>query len=278
MEDKGFDLAALAQPLMFRGLELAINVGLAALIFVVGMFIAGFASRMVRRAAERNPRIDKTLSSFFSSVVKYAIMAVVFISVLNRFGVQTTSIVAALGAATLAIGLALQGTLSNLAAGVMIVFFRPYRIGDFVEIAGTSGTVKEITLFTTELATPDNKQIIVPNGNAWGQVITNYSFHATRRVDFTFGISYDDDINKAMSVIREVVAKDTRIHAEPEAFLGVLAHNTSSIDIVTRVWCNTEDYWGIYFDTMKAVKEAFDANGIEIPYPHQVEIHKGGEA
>ena len=277
MESSQINWAELSQPLMEKGLSLAINVGLAALILFVGLFLAGVISRGVRRSAERHPRIDNTLASFFSSLVKYAIMAVVIIAVLNRFGVQTTSIVAALGAATLAIGLALQGTLSNLAAGVMIVFFRPYKLGDFVDIAGTMGTVKEITLFTTELATPDNKQIIVPNGNAWGQNITNFSYHPTRRVDITFGISYDDDINKAMQVLRDVIAKDTRIHADPEPFLGVIAHNSSSIDIVSRVWCNKDDYWGIYFDMMKAVKEAFDENGIEIPFPHQVEIQKTAE-
>ena len=194
--------------------------------------------------------------------------------VLARFGVETTSLVAAIGAAAFAVGLALQGTLGNVAAGVMLVFFRPYSLGDFVEVGGVSGTVADINLFTTELNTPDNKTIIVPNGQAWGNVITNYSVKPTRRVDITFGISYDDDINKAMEVIRAHYDADERVLKDPEFFLGVIAHNTSSIDIVTRAWVKTPDYWSVYFDAMKGIKEAFDANGIEIPYPHQVEVRK----
>lgn len=251
-----------------------VNVLLALAILVVGYMVAGGIKKAVLRAVERNPRIDRTLAIFFASMVRYAILVVVFIAVLSRFGVETTSLVAAIGAAAFAIGLALQGTLGNVAAGVMLVFFRPYSLGDFVEVGGVSGTVADINLFTTELNTPDNKTITVPNGQAWGNVITNYSVKPTRRVDITFGISYDDDINKAMEVIRAHYDADERVLKDPEFFLGVIAHNTSSVDIVTRAWVNTPDYWPVYFDAMKGIKEAFDANGIEIPYPHQVEVRK----
>ncbi len=253
-----------------------VNVLLALAILVVGYIIAGAAKKAVMRMSERNPRIDRTLASFFASMARYGILVVVFIAVLNRFGVETTSLVAAIGAAAFAVGLALQGTLGNVAAGVMLVFFRPYSLGDFVEVGGVSGTVADINLFTTELNTPDNKTIIVPNGQAWGNVITNYTIKPTRRVDITFGISYDDDINKAMDVIRAHYDTDARVLKDPEFFLGVIAHNSSSIDIVTRAWVRTPDYWAVYFDAMKGIKEAFDANGIEIPYPHQVEIRKKG--
>lgn len=251
-----------------------VNVVLALGILIIGYMIAGGVKRAVLRMSSKNPRIDRTLATFFASMARYAILLVVFIAVLNRFGVETTSLVAAIGAAAFAVGLALQGTLGNVAAGVMLVFFRPYSLGDFVEVGGVSGTVADITLFTTELNTPDNKTIIVPNGQAWGNVITNFTVKPTRRVDITFGISYDDDINKAMDVIRAHYDADERVHKDPAFFLGVIAHNTSSVDIVTRAWVNTPDYWAVYFDAMKGIKEAFDANGIEIPYPHQVEVRK----
>jgi len=258
--------------LVQRAIGAGTSVVMAALILIAGMMIGGRIRKAIRDAAHKSERLDDTLGSFFASMAYYAIMAVVFIAVLNTFGVPTTSLVAALGAATLAIGLALQGTLSNLAAGVMIVFFRPYKLGDFVEIAGQAGSVKDINLFTTELATGDNKKVIVPNGNAWGDVITNYSANGTRRVDFTFSIDYGDDIGKAMKVIEDTIGADSRVHKDPAIFIAVTAHGGSSVDLVTRVWCDGSDYWGIYFDAMKNVKEAFDANNISIPYPHQVNM------
>lgn len=268
------------QALIDQAVEIVMNGGvnvlLALITLVIGYMIAGGVKKAVMRMSERNPRIDRTLANFFASMARYAILVVVFIAVLSRFGVETTSLVAAIGAAAFAVGLALQGTLGNVAAGVMLVFFRPYSLGDFVEVANESGTVTDINLFTTELVTPDNKTIIVPNGQAWGNVITNYSIKPTRRVDITFGISYNDDIDKAMDVIRAYYNADERVLKDPEFFLGVIAHNSSSIDIVTRAWVNTPDYWPVYFSAMKGIKEAFDANGIEIPYPHQVEIQKKG--
>ena len=271
---EGLNAEAIIDYVTTVGAAALLNVFFAAIILIVGFLVAGGASRAVRRAGERSERIEDTLAAFFASLVKYAILAVVLIAVLNRFGVETTSIVAALGAAVLAIGLALQGTLSNLAAGVMIVFFRPYKLGDYVEIAGSAGTVKDITLFYTELNTPDNVQIIVPNGQAWGGVITNYSAYPTRRADFVFSISYDDDIDKAQKVIREVFEADERVMKDPELFVEVSGHGASSIDLTVRAWVKATDYWPLRFGMLKAVKQAFDANDIEIPYPHQVEIHK----
>jgi small conductance mechanosensitive channel len=253
-----------------------INIALATAILIVGYLVAGVAKRNIQRLVQKNPRVDPTIASFAASLVRYAILVVVFVAVLNRFGVETTSVVAAIGAAAFAVGLALQGTLSNVAAGVMIVFFRPYKLGDYIEVAGASGSVRDINLFTTELSTPDNKKIIVPNGQAWGDVITNYTSNPTRRVDFVFSISYEDNIDKAMDVIHGVIAKSEIIHAEPAPFTAVKAHGESSVDLVTRVWGATDDYWPIYFEMMKNVKEAFDANDIEIPYPHSVEIKKKG--
>lgn len=257
-----------------RAIDTGTSVALAAAIFIVGLIIAGSVRKAIAKSSDKSKRIDTTLANFFASIAYYGIMAVVIISVLGRFGVQTTSLVAALGAATLAIGLALQGTLSSLAAGVMIILFRPYKIGDFVEVAGQAGSVKDVNLFTTVLATGDNKKVIVPNSSAWGDIITNYSANGKRRVDFTFSIDYENDIGTAMKLIEDTLRKDKRIHKSPDVFTGVMAHGDSSVDIVTRVWCKGDDYWGVYFDGMKNVKEAFDKKGISIPYPHVVQVQR----
>ncbi|WP_417487800.1 mechanosensitive ion channel family protein [Maricaulis sp.] len=254
------------------GIAASTNVVLAAIILIIGLFIAGSVRKAIRNAVHKSATMDDTLGGFFGSLAYYGIMAMVVIAMMGTFGIPTTSFVATLGAASLAIGLALQGTLSNLAAGVMLILFRPYRLGDWVELAGTSGAVKEITLFTTVLGTGDNKKIIIPNSKSWGDTITNYSANPTRRVDLTFSIDYSDDIGKAMKVIQDTISADERVHSDPAVFTAVAAHGASSVDIVTRAWCNTGDYWGVHFDAMKNVKEAFDANGISIPYPHQVNI------
>lgn len=252
-----------------------LNVAAAAAILIAGLWAAGIVKRFVRSRALASPRIDDTLGGFFASLAYYVVVAFVIIAVLNRFGVQTTSLVAVLGAATLAIGLALQGTLGNVASGVMIILFRPYRLGDFVEVAGHAGTVKDINIFTTELATPDNVQIVLPNGACWGEAIKNYSRHAERRCDITFGISYDDDIDKATRIILDVVQADERFRDAPaEPWVRVVNLGDSSVDLQLRAWVAAADYWEARFAAIKAVKQAFDAGGVEIPYPHQVEIRK----
>lgn len=250
----------------------ALNVVYALIILIAGFWLAKLAKRLVRGALERTGRVDATVTSFLSNLVRYGVLAIVIIAVLTLFGVETTSLIAVLGAASLAIGLALQGTLSNVAAGVMILLFRPFKLGDFVIIGGESGTVKDINLFLTELATPDNVQIIVPNSSAWGNTVTNYSAHATRRVDLTIGIDYSDDADKALEIIRGLIEGDERAHAEPAPFLAVTNLGDSSVDLTLRVWTDSKTYWPLKFHLTKAIKEAFDAASISIPFPHQVMI------
>ncbi len=268
MEDVMNEMGAFA-PVILNALK-------ALIVLVVGWIAAGSIAGIVRRRINSTPQIDPTLGNFVASTVKWVILAIVLVAVLGIFGIQATSIVAILGAASLAIGLALQGTLSDLAAGVMLVVFRPYKLGQFVDIGGTAGTVRDLNLFTTELVTPDNVQIIVPNGQAWGSIITNYSAHDTRRVDLVFGIDYGDSADKAMQIILDVAKADDRIHADPEPWVRVTNLGDSSVDLTARLWCAADDYWNAKFDLTKAVKEAFDAKGISIPYPHTVEIHKEG--
>jgi len=244
----------------------------AIIILVVGWMAAGWISAGVRRWLERL-NVETTLRLFFANAVRYLILGFVVIAVLGQFGVQTASLIAVFGAIGLAIGLALQGTLGNIASGVMILLFRPFKVGDFVDIAGTSGTVKAVGLFSTELATPDNVQIIVPNGAVWGAVVRNFSYHPTRRVDFVFGIAYEDNIGQAMQVIHEEIKADSRSLADPEPLVVVSNLGDSSVDLTVRVWCNAGDYWGLKFDLTRAVKERFDRDGISIPYPQQV-VHR----
>ena len=246
----------------------------ALIVLVIGLRVAGWLGRLVRTISLQQENIDDTLGNFFGSMVRWAVTAAVFIAVLQVFGVPATSFVAILGALTLAIGLSLQGALGNIASGVMIMIFRPYKLGDYVEAAGTAGTVKDINLFQTVLATPDNIQIMVPNSQAIDGVIKNYSGYSTRRVDVTFGIDYGDDIDKAIGIIKSIVDADTRILRDPEPFAKVVNLGDSSVDIATRNWVNSADYWDVKFDLTKQVKEAFDKQGISIPYPHQVEIVK----
>lgn len=237
-------------------------------VLVVGWTLAGVISRAAGRSLGRSGRVDETLRIFFQSIIRYLILIVTIIAVLEMFGVEATSLIAVLGAASLAIGLALQGTLQNVAAGVMLIFFRPFKVGDFVEAGGQSGTVKQIGLFTTEFATGDNVQIIAPNSAVWGAPVKNFSFHPTRRVDLVFGVSYEDDIGKAIQTIRDVAEADARGMKEPAAFLAVTNLGDSSVDITLRVWCQAGDYWGLRFDLLRGVKEALDAAGVSIPYPH----------
>lgn len=246
----------------------------ALIVLLIGLRVAAWLGRLVRAVSLKQENIDDTLGNFFGSMVRWAVTAAVFIAVLQVFGVPATSFVAVLGALTLAIGLSLQGALGNIASGVMIMIFRPYRLGDYVEAAGAAGTVKDINLFQTVLATPDNVQIMVPNSQAIDGVIKNFSGYATRRVDITFGIDYGDDIDKAIGIIGSIVDVDDRIMRDPEPFAKVVNLGDSSVDIATRNWVKASDYWDVKFDLIKKVKVAFDQQGISIPYPHQVEIVK----
>ncbi len=239
----------------------------AGLIILVGFAFAGFVRRRVRKLSENHTSLDNTLFSFLGNLARYIILAFTALFVLNTFGIQTTSIVAVIGAAGLAVGLALQGTLSNVAAGVMIILFRPLKVGDFVEIDGTLGTVKEITLNYTELADIGNVQVVVPNSDVWGNTIKNYSSYPTRRAEWTFGVGYGVNLADAEKVIRDTIMDDPRSHAEPEPFIQVNNLGGSSVDFLARVWCDSADYFQYQADMKRRVKEALDAADINIPFP-----------
>lgn len=249
----------------------------ALVVILIGLRISGWLAGMVRKQALKYESIDDTLGNFFASIVRWAITAAVFIAALQVFGVQATSFVAILGALTLAIGLSMQGALGNIASGVMIIFFRPYKLGDYIEAAGVAGSVKDINLFQTVLATPDNVKILVPNSQAIDGVIKNYSGYDRRRVDIEFGIDYGDNMDKAVSIIEGILAADPRILRDPEPFVRITNLGASSVDITTRSWVVAKDFWEVKFDVTKKVKEAFDAQGISIPYPHTVMVQRAAE-
>ena len=247
----------------------ATNVLFAILILIVGLFIANKTNRIICKTGERYQNLDDTLFRFLGSLGKYIILAFVIIAVLNRFGVQTASIVALLGAASLAVGLALQGTLTNLAAGVMLLIFRPYKVGDFIDAAGCFGNVKEIDLFTTVMQTFDNKQIIIPNSQIWGQQIVNHSHHNVRGVDMHFGVAYKEDTDKVRKVIDAVLASHPHILKDPLPFVEVETLNDSSVDFLVRPFCDGAHYFDILYSVPELIKKALDAEGIEIPFPHR---------
>ncbi len=244
----------------------------ALLILIIGWIVAGWAKRFVTRILSKSSKIDSTLTSFLSSGLRYIILIFTIIAVLGKFGVETASLIAIVGAASLAIGLALQGTLSNVAAGVMLLIFRPFKIGDFINAAGHAGSVKNLGLFVTEMATGDNVQIIVPNSQIWGASIQNYSAHDTRRVDLMIGIGYDDNIDNAIAEIGAVIEADDRSlkSPEPSVFVGELAD--SSVNIVVRVWTKSGNYWPLKAALTKNIKHRFDEKSISFPYPQQ-DIH-----
>ena len=254
--------------------EIFMNALLALAIAVGGIWLSGFVSRRILSLPEKNKKFDPMLARFVGSVARWAVLIFTGIFVLSTFGVQTTSLAAAIGSVGIAIGLALQGTLSHLAAGVMLVVFRPFNLEDFITVGGHSGTVKQITLFTTELATPDNVQIIVPNGDVWSSSIVNYSAHDTRRVDLVFGVSYDSDLKKTEEILTSLIAAEDRFHSDPEPFVKVTNLGDSSVDFTVRVWCDSADYWNLKFDLTRKAKEAFDAAGIDIPFPTQLQINR----
>lgn len=243
------------------------NVVAAIAILIIGFWLAGWIKRRFLRLGTTYPDIDPTLMAFGGNIARYAVLGFTFLFVLNTFGVQTTSIVAVVGAAGLAIGLALQGTLSNVAAGVMIVMFRPFRLGDFVDLGGNLGTVKDITLNYIEMATVDNVQTIVPNAQVWGNTIVNYSTYDTRRAEWVFGVGYSADLKLAEETIRETIMADDRSMTDPEPFIQVNALGESSVDFLVRVWCASSDYFAYQADMKRKVKEALDDKGVPIPFP-----------
>ncbi|SJN59431.1 Small-conductance mechanosensitive channel [Vibrio ruber DSM 16370] len=252
-------------------LQYGVNIIAALLILFFGNIfvkvIAGSVAKVLRKKD-----MDPAVIEFIHGLVRYLLFVIVLIAALGRIGVQTASVVAVIGAAGLAVGLALQGSLSNFAAGILIVAFRPFKSGDYVEVAGVAGSVESIQIFQTILKTPDNKMVVVPNSSVIGGAITNYSRHATRRIDLMIGVSYSADLQKTKQVLRETVERDDRILKDPDVTIGVHTLADSSVNFVVRPWVKTADYWPVYFDLMMNIKQALDANDIEIPFP-QMSVH-----
>lgn len=274
LSNLGINWDQIKEMLMTTGVEFGLNILTAIAIFYVGRLIVGIIMRTVRKLMDKQ-EVDETLQSFVGNLLRAILLIFVAIAAISALGIQTAQFIAIIGAAGLAVGLALQGSLSNFASGVLIVLFRPYRVGDFVEAAGIAGSVEEVQILTTVLKTPDNKKIIVPNSQIMDSVITNYSANDQRRVDLVFGISYDDDIDKARRILNELVAADDRILDEPACNIAVSELADSSVNFIVRPWAKTEDYWGVHFGLTEAVKKRFDQEDITFPYPQQdVHLHQ----
>ncbi len=243
----------------------------AVVILVIGRIAVGMLAGVVRRLMEK-AHSDPTLTKFVISLTRIALMTFVIIAALSTVGFQVASFVAVIGAAGLAVGFALQGSLSNFASGVMLIVFKPFKAGDYVEAGGTSGSVEAVHIFNTIMKTPDNKKVIIPNSNITGNNITNYSAKETRRVDMVFGIGYDDDIKKAKDILIRILNEDDRILKDPAPVVAVLELGDSSVNFAVRPWVKTADYWAVYFDVTEKVKMTFDSEGISIPFP-QRDVH-----
>ncbi len=253
------------------GLEYGVKILGALIVLIVGMWVAKMIKKGVVKLMEKR-NVDPTLVSFVASLLYVALQIFVIIAALAKLDVNTTSFIAVLGAAGLAIGLALQGSLSNFASGVLMIIFKPIKVGDFVEAGGTMGSVAEISIFTTTLNTPDNKKVIVPNSNVMSGNITNFNANGNRRVDLVAGIGYGDDIDKAKAVLEGILAADKRVLKDPAPTVAVVEMADSSVNIVVRPWVDGADYWGVYFDTTETIKKRFDEEGISIPFPQQ-DVH-----
>lgn len=268
MENLQNETQVLFKDLSPVAIDIALSVLSAIAILIVGLIVARWAANATRKALSR-PRFDATLALIFSAIVRYFIIIVVLVAILSQFGVQTASIIAALGAAGLAIGLALQGTLSNIAAGVMLLFLRPFQVGDYIDAEGIGGTVDEIGLFTIQLRTADGIYVSVPNSNIWNRQIMNYSRLPTRRVTIPIGISYSDDIEKAQQVLMELMQGDQRVLQTPEPQVLVTSLGESSVDLSVRCWSSTGDFWDLFWDLNKQSKEKLEDAGITIPFPQR---------
>ena len=260
-------LPRLQELLAFYGLKIVAAI----VIFIVGRWIAKALKNVVKRMMAKG-NVEEILISFVGNLTYIALLAFVIIAALNQLGIQTTSFIAIIGAAGLAIGLALQGSLANFAAGVLMIIFRPFQVGDYIEGAGVAGSVEKVQIFTTQLKTPDNKTIIIPNAKIMGDNITNYSAKDTRRVDMVIGVGYGDDLKKVREILEDILAKDDRILEDPAPTIGVLELGDNSVNFAVRPWVKRDDYWGTYFDVTETVKRRFDEKGISIPYP-QRDVH-----
>jgi small conductance mechanosensitive channel len=243
----------------------------AVVVFIIGRWVTKFIANLIRKLMDKR-EVDPTITKFVGNLTYFALLTFVVLAALGLVGIQTTSFIAVLGAAGLAIGLALQGSLANFAAGFLLILFRPFKVGDFIDAAGVAGTVEAIQIFTTQLATPDNKTIIIPNSKMTGDNIVNFSTKGTRRADMVFGIGYEDDIDKARDIITDVLSNDERVLKDPPLQVAVSELADSSVNFVARAWVNAGDYWGVVFDTTETVKKRFDAEGVSIPFP-QRDVH-----
>ena len=248
-----------------------INLLLAAAIFIVGRWLARLLVHLLAKMLSR-AKVDPMLIGFVRSISNALLLLVVIIAALDQLGVNTTSFVALIGAAGLAVGLALQGSLQNFACGVLLIIFRPFKVGDYIEAAGTAGVIEEMGIFSTRMRTGDNREIIVPNGAIYGGNITNYSARDTRRIDLVFGIGYGDDLKKARDIIQSIITADTRILEEPAPLVAVGELGSSSVDFNVRPWVASADYWAVRYDLNEKIKLAFDEAGISIPFP-QMDVH-----
>ncbi len=246
----------------------AIRIGVALAIFIVGRWIARWLTNMVRKVMTKSS-MDEMLINFLGNIVYIVLLLAVVMAALDHLGIQTTSLLAVFGAAGLAVGLALKDSLSNFSSGVMIILFRPFKVGDFIEAGGATGVVEEVRIFATIMKTGDNREIIVPNSQIYSGTIINYSAKATRRIDLVFGIGYDDDIAKAKQIMDDIMKQDERILADPAPAVAVGELADSSVNFNVRPWVNSGDYWPVRADLLEKIKLAFDANGISIPYPQQ---------
>ncbi|WP_350028317.1 mechanosensitive ion channel family protein [Larsenimonas salina] len=265
------NIDALWELVQYKGSVIALNLAYALIILVVGLWLAKWLRGLITKAMTR-ANADPLLVKFGTNVAYAALVVFVALAAIGKLGIQTTSFVAVIGAAGLAIGLALQGSLSNFAAGVLVIIFRPYKIGDYIEGGGVAGTVIDVQIFTTELKTGDNRKIIVPNSKMTSGAITNVSAFETRRVDLVASVSYDDDIDTVRRLLEEVVAADPRVLPEPATNIRMNALNDSTVDWIVRPWVKAGDYWSVYWEMTEAIKRRFDAEGITIPFP-QRDVH-----
>lgn len=256
--------------------QLAVSLAVAGVILVAAIWLSGWASRIARRAFARlQPQSpDATLQGFMASLARWVVLIMGLMAVLEQLGVRTTSILALIGAASIAVGLALQGALSNVAASVMLLILRPYRVGDVVEINGRIGTVRRLDLFVTELSDPDNLDIIMPNGKVFGEMIVNYSTPSNRRMELHFNVDFDDDLDQALALLIDCAKADPRVLAKPAPWSGVTKIGDSAVTVTLRAWARTADYWDVRFDMIKRVKQTLEGGGLSIPYPHQVSVEK----
>lgn len=268
----GVHLNVILQQLIDMAIQAGKSILIALAVFVIGRFIVGMLNHAVARMLERR-KVDITIQTFLKSLVNILLTTILIVSVVGALGINTTSIAALLASAGVAVGMALSGNLQNLAGGLIILFFKPFKVGDFIEAQGTSGTVKAIQIFHTILTTPDNKQVYIPNGSLSSNTVVNYSKEETRRLEWVFGVDYGTDVAKAESILQELVKQDQRILSVPEPMTALHALDSSSVNLIMRVWVNPADYWDVYFDMNKRVYDEFNKQNINFPFP-QLTVHQ----